>query len=49
MLADDDFLGEDLEWATLTLAQRTSRGFRYRKTALKLLITVRAENHNATG
>ncbi len=31
MLADDDFLGEDLEWAGFTLAQRTARGFRYRK------------------
>jgi len=32
MLADDDFLGEDLEWAAFTFAQRTSRSFRYRKT-----------------
>lgn len=31
MLADDDFLGEDLEWAGFTFAQRTARGFRYRK------------------
>jgi hypothetical protein len=30
MLADDDFLGEDLEWAGFTFAQRTARGFRYR-------------------
>jgi hypothetical protein len=31
MLADDDFLGEDLEWAGFTFAQRSARGFRYRK------------------
>ena len=31
MLADDDFLGEDLEWAGFTFAQRTARGFRDRK------------------
>lgn len=31
MLADDDFLGEDLEWAGFTFAQRTACGFRYRK------------------
>lgn len=31
MLADDDFLGEDLEWAGFAFAQRTARGFRYRK------------------
>lgn len=31
MLADDAFLGEDLEWAGFTFAQRTTRGFRYRK------------------
>lgn len=31
MLADDDFLGEDLEWAGFTFSQRTTRGFRYRK------------------
>lgn len=31
MLADDDFLAEDLEWAGFTFAQRTARSFRYRK------------------
>ncbi|MCW1432156.1 DUF4238 domain-containing protein [Novosphingobium sp. JCM 18896] len=31
MLADDAFLGEDLEWAGFCFAQRTTRGFRYRK------------------
>lgn len=31
MLADDDFLVEDLEWAGFAFAQRTARGFRYRK------------------
>lgn len=31
VLADDDFRGEDLEWAGFTFAQRTTHGFRYRK------------------
>ena len=31
MLADDDDLDEDLVWAGFALAQRTARGFRYRK------------------
>jgi hypothetical protein len=31
MLADDEFLDEDLEWAGFTPSQRTARGFRYRK------------------
>jgi hypothetical protein len=31
MLADDDFLGENLEWAGVTFSRRTARGFRYRK------------------
>lgn len=31
MLADDDFLGEDLDWAGFTFAHRTAHGFRYRK------------------
>lgn len=31
MLADDDFLDEDLEWAGFRFAQQTARGFRYRK------------------
>lgn len=31
LLADDDFLEEDLEWAGFTFAQRTVSGFRYRK------------------
>jgi hypothetical protein len=26
MLADDDFLGEDLEWAGFTFGQRSARG-----------------------
>lgn len=31
MLADDAFLGEDLEWAGFSFVQRITRGFRYRK------------------
>lgn len=31
MLADDAFLGEDLEWAGFGFDQQTTRGFRYRK------------------
>ncbi len=41
MLADDAFLGEDLEWAGFTFAQRTVSGF-------SLLIADRAESQNAT-
>ncbi len=29
LLADDPYLGEDLEWAGFTFAQQTMRGFRY--------------------
>ena len=42
MLADDDFLSEDLEWAGFTFAQRTARGFRYRKVHLSLLMADQA-------
>lgn len=31
LLAVDDFLGEDLEWAGFAFAQQSTRGFRYRK------------------
>jgi hypothetical protein len=31
IVADDDFVGEDLEWAGFVFAQRTTHGFRYRK------------------
>lgn len=31
MLADDDFIGEDLKWAGFALTQETKRSFRYRK------------------
>jgi hypothetical protein len=48
MLADDDFLGEDLQWAGFIFAQRTARGSRYRKVITARLSVDRAESHDAT-
>lgn len=48
MLADDDFLDEDLQWAGFTFAQRTARGSRYRKVTTARLSVDRAESHDAT-
>lgn len=48
MLADDDFLGDDLQWAGFTFTQRTARGCRYRRVTSARLIVDRTENHDAT-
>ncbi len=54
MLADDDFLNEDLEWAGFTFASRTSRGLRYQKVCVRRALCIvatkkclrsRARNH----
>jgi hypothetical protein len=34
MLAGDDFLSDDLEWAGFAFTQRTGHGFRYHKVAV---------------